>query len=386
MFYRQNQFNRPAAKQIIIMSFVYLLTAILLMYSAVAQNPGNNTPVRMAVAGITHGHAGFILGRKPKPDIALVGIYEPNTDLAKRYAKSFNINPALFYTDMEKMLAETKPEAVVAFGSIYEHMGVVETCAPKGIHVMVEKPMATNLAHAIKMEQLAKKHNIFLLTNYETSWYPTTEKVYQLANDSNYMGAIKKVVIHDGHKGPKEIGVNKEFLDWLTDPIQNGGGALIDFGCYGANLMTYLMRGEKPVSVTAITQQFKPRIYPKVDDEATIIVTYPSSQCIIQASWNWPFSRKDMEVYGETGYAIAVNNSTLRLKNKESEPEKSIQLTAKEMGVYDDPISYFADVVRKKIQVPKYGLYSLENNVMVVRILEAARESAKTGKTIQLSN
>ena len=386
MFYRQHQFNRLAAKQIIIMSFVYLLTAILLMYSAVAQNPGNNTPVRMAVAGITHGHAGFILGRKPKPDIALVGIYEPNTDLAKRYAKSFNINPALFYTDMEKMLAETKPEAVVAFGSIYEHMGVVETCAPKGIHVMVEKPMATNLAHAIKMEQLAKKHNIFLLTNYETSWYPTTEKVYQLANDSNYMGAIKKVVIHDGHKGPKEIGVNKEFLDWLTDPIQNGGGALIDFGCYGANLMTYLMRGEKPVSVTAITQQFKPRIYPKVDDEATIIVTYPSSQCIIQASWNWPFSRKDMEVYGETGYAIAVNNSTLRLKNKESEPEKSIQLTAKEMGVYDDPISYFADVVRKKIQVPKYGLYSLENNVMVVRILEAARESAKTGKTIQLSN
>lgn len=386
MFYRQNQFNRLAAKQIIIMSFVYLLTAILLMYSAVAQNPGNNTPVRMAVAGITHGHAGFILGRKPKPDIALVGIYEPNTDLAKRYAKSFNINPALFYTDMEKMLAETKPEAVVAFGSIYEHMGVVETCAPKGIHVMVEKPMATNLAHAIKMEQLSQKHNIFLLTNYETSWYPTTEKVYQLANDSNYMGAIKKVVIHDGHKGPKEIGVNKEFLDWLTDPIQNGGGALIDFGCYGANLMTYLMRGEKPVSVTAITQQFKPRIYPKVDDEATIIVTYPSSQCIIQASWNWPFSRKDMEVYGETGYAIAVNNSTLRLKNKESEPEKSIQLTAKEMGVYDDPISYFGDVVRKKIQVPKYGLYSLENNVMVVRILEAARESAKTGKTIQLSN
>ncbi|MFC0774863.1 Gfo/Idh/MocA family protein [Terrimonas alba] len=360
--------------------------AITISQSLEAQSTTNTTPVRMAVAGITHGHAGFILGRKPKSDIMLVGIYEPNTDLAKRYAKSFNINPALFYTDMEKMLAATKPEAVVAFGSIYEHMAVVEACAPKGIHVMVEKPMATNLAHALKMEQLAKKHNILLLTNYETSWYPTTEKVYQLANDSNYMGAIRKVVIHDGHKGPKEIGVNKEFLDWLTDPIQNGGGALIDFGCYGANLMTYLMRGEKPVFVTAITQQFKPDIYPKVDDEATIIVTYPSAQCIIQASWNWPFSRKDMEVYGETGYAIAVNNSILRLKNKEAEPEKTLQLTAKEMGVYDDPISYFADVVRNKIQMPAYGLYSPENNVMVVRILEAARESAKSGKTIMLSN
>ena len=346
----------------------------------------NNKPVRMAVAGITHGHAGFILGRKPKPDVELVGIYEPNIDLAKRYAKSFKINENLFYTDLQKMLDVTKPEAVTAFGSIYEHMMVVETCAPKGIHVMVEKPLATNLAHAKRMEELAKKYNIHLLTNYETSWYPTTEKAYQLANDSNYMGAIKKVVIHDGHKGPKEIGVNKEFLDWLTDPVQNGGGALIDFGCYGANLMTYLMRGEEPVSVTAVTQQYKPAVYPKVDDEATIVVTYPKAQCIIQASWNWPFSRKDMEVYGETGYAIAVNNTTMRLRNRESEPERSIQLTAKEMGVYEDPISYFADVVRGKIQVPKNGLYSLENNVMVCKILEAARESAKTGKTVFLKH
>ena len=369
---------------ILLIAFGCLLLTITLSLKTSAQS--SNKPVRMAVAGITHGHAGFILGRKPKPDIELVGIYEPNTDLAKRYAKSFGLSPDLFYTDMNKMLATAKPEAVVAFGSIYEHMAVVETCAPKGIHVMVEKPLATNLAHAKKMEELANKYKIHLLTNYETSWYPTTEKAYQLANDSNYLGAIKKVVIHDGHKGPKEIGVNKEFLDWLTDPVQNGGGALIDFGCYGANLMTYLMRGEQPVSVTAVTQQFKPAIYPKVDDEATIVVTYPSAQCIIQASWNWPFSRKDMEVYGETGYAIAVNNTTLRLRNKESEPERSIQLTAKEMGVYEDPISYFADVVREKIKVPQNGLYSLENNVMVCTILEAARESAKTGQTVFLKH
>jgi predicted dehydrogenase len=354
-------------------------------FNASAQS-SNYKPVRIAVAGITHGHAGFILGRKPKPDIELVGIYEPDTDLAKRHAKSFGIKPELFYTDMNKMLETVKPEAVVAFGSIYEHMAVVEACAPKGIHVMVEKPLATNLTHAKRMEDLALKNKIFLLTNYETSWYPTTEKAYQLANDSNYLGAIKKVVIHDGHRGPKEIGVGKEFLDWLTDPVQNGGGALIDFGCYGANLMTYLMRGEEPVSVTAVTQQFKPAIYPKVDDEATIIVTYPSAQCIIQASWNWPFGRKDMEVYGETGYAIAVNNTTLRLRNKETEPERTIQLTAKEMGVYEDPISYFADVVRRKIKVPENGLYSLENNVMVCKILEAARKSANTGKTVFLNN
>jgi predicted dehydrogenase len=181
-----------------------------------------------------------------------------------------------------------------------------------------------------------------------------------------------------------EIGVNKEFFDWLTDPVQNGGGALVDFGCYGANLMTYLMKGEKPISVTAVTRQFKPSIYPKVDDEATIIVSYPSAQCIIQASWNWPFGRKDMEVYGENGYIIAANNTSMRVRNRKTDGEQSRLVTTREMPVYQDPFSYFADVIRGKIEIPKNGLYSLENNFTVVQILDAARRSAATGKTVFL--
>jgi predicted dehydrogenase len=342
-----------------------------------------NTPVRVAVAGITHGHVAWILSRN-KPDVILTGIYEPDNELAQRYAKKYGFNPGLIYSDLGKMLDAVKPEAVVAFGSIYEHMAVVEACAPRHINVMVEKPLATTLQQALQMKALAKKYNIQLLTDFETSWYPSTVKTYELVNDSNYIGSIKKVVIHDGHQGPKEIGANKEFFNWLTDPIQNGGGALVDFGCYGANLMTYLMHGEQPISVTGVTQHFKPDIYPKVDDEATIIVSYPTAQCIIQASWNWPFGRKDMEVYGQTGYVISVNNTTLRLRAQPDTVEHSRQVTTTDVAVYTDPFSYFADVIRNKIKVPENGLYSLETNVTVVRILEAARESAKTGKTVYL--
>lgn len=187
-------------------------------------------PLRLAIAGLTHGHAVFILGRKDKTDFQLVGIYEPNNDLATRYANEFHFNPELIYDDLNKMLEAVKPEAVVAFGSIFDHMKVVEACAPRGIHVMVEKPLATTADQAERMKALAKKFHVFLLTDYETSWYPTTAKSFQLVNDSNFVGAVRKVVVHDGHEGPKEIGVNKEFFDWLTDPVQNGGGALIDFG------------------------------------------------------------------------------------------------------------------------------------------------------------
>ena len=342
-------------------------------------------PLRLAVAGITHGHVGWILGRKDKPDVTLVGIYEPDQALSDRYVKQYKIPSNVFYTDLNKMLDAVKPEALVAFGSIFQHEAAVEACAPRGIHVMVEKPLATTVAQATKMEALAKKHKIHLLTNYETSWYPTTEKTYRLVNDSNYVGSIRKVVIHDGHEGPKEIGVGKEFLDWLSDPIQNGGGALVDFGCYGANLMTYLMKGEQPLSVTAVTRTFKPDTYPKVDDEATIIVSYPSAQCIIQASWNWPFGRKDMEVYGVTGYILASNNTTLHVRKRGMKNETVREVTVKDTDVYQDPFAYFADVIRGKITVPENGLYSLKNNVTVVRILDAARESAKTGKTVMFS-
>ncbi len=368
-----------------------LLTTIILFCTLlnflsickVQAQPVNNSPVRIAVAGITHGHVSWIL-RRNKPDVVLVGIYEPDNELALRYAKQYNLSTTLIYNDLGKMLDAVKPEAVVAFGSIYEHMAVVEACAPRGINVMVEKPLATTLQQALRMDSLAKKYNIKLLTNFETSWYPSTVKTYQLVNDSNYLGNIKKVIVHDGHQGPKEIGVSKEFLDWLTDPVQNGGGALMDFGCYGANLVTYLMKGQQPVSVTAVTQHFKPDVYPRVDDEATIIVTYSSAQCIIQASWNWPFGRKDMEVYGTTGYIIAVNNTTMRLRSQPDSVEHSRKVTFSDVEVYEDPFAYLADVIRNKIKVPQNGLYSLPTNLTVMRILEAAKESAKTGKTIYL--
>ena len=354
------------------------------MVSKSKAQTSDQKPIRLAIVGMTHGHIAFILGRKDKTDFKLVGIYEPNTELAQSLAKKYGFDPKLIYNNLESMLDKVKPQAAVAFGSIFEHMAAVEACAPRGIHVMVEKPLATNVEHAQRMAGLAEKHHIYLLTDYETSWYPTTAKSFQLVNDSNFIGEIKKVVIHDGHQGPVEIGCEKEFLEWLTDPIQNGGGALIDFGCYGANLMIYLMKGEQPLSVTAVTQQFKPNIYPKVDDEATIIVSYPKAQCIIQASWNWPFGRKDMEIYGNSGSIVALDKNSMRLRNGTMKVEQLKQVTSNDVAIYEDPFSYFADVLNGKVKMTQYDPYSLSNNVIVVQILDAARESAKSGKTIYL--
>ena len=361
---------------------VLLLAAGLLAHLAAAQST-SQPPLRIGVAGLVHGHVGWILRAMQRPGIEVVGIAEPNRALAQRYAKEYGFSMDLVYDDLATMLDKAKPQAVTSFNAIYDHLATVEACAPRGIHVMVEKPLAVSLEHARRMEQLAREHNIHLLTNYETTWYGSNHALYRMVRDEQAVGELRKVVVHDGHPGPKEIGVGEEFLEWLTDPKLNGGGALVDFGCYGANLMTWLMQGERPISVTAVTQQMKPDIYPKVEDEATIIVTYPRTQGIIQASWNWPIGRKDTEVYGQTGYVHALNATDLRLRLREADPE-SIQRAEDRPLPYNDPFTYLAAVVRGEIKVSPTDLSSLENNLMVVEILEAAKQSARTGKKVVL--
>ena len=340
--------------------------------------------VKVVVAGTSHGHSGWILNKLDRPEMQVIGIYEPDQDLAEKQSLRYKIPKELFFNDLKMALDKLKPEAVLAFGAIKEHLEVVEIAAPLGIHIMVEKPLAANLEDALKMQQLANKYKVMLLTNYETSWYPSTAESFRLVRDSNFVGQIRKVVFHHGHQGPKEIGVGDEFFKWLTDPVLNGGGALMDFGCYGANLATYLLKGQEPVSVTAVTNQFKPQIYPKVDDDATVILNYPSLQVIIQASWNWTYNRKDMEIYGESAAITALNANKMRFRNSKNGAEYEKTVTDKDIAVFTNPFSYLHAVLRGKEKPEPFGLYTLENNVMVNRILEAARISAATGKTVKL--
>ena len=359
----------------------YVLSVGLLIGAGVAAESADPPPLRLGIAGLSHSHVHGILGRKGT-DVRIVGIAEPNRELAERYAARYGLDRGLLFASIEEMLAKAKPEAVAAFGPTDEHRAVVEACAPRGIHVMVEKPLAFEAREALAMQALAERHRVHLLTNLETTWYPSVHATSALVAEGA-IGEIRKVVVHDGHRGPKEIGVEPEFLAWLTDPVRNGGGALTDFGCYGANLMTFLMRGEAPLTVTAVTQQVKPAIYPHVDDEATIVLTYPRAQAILQASWNWPVGRKDMEVYGQRGYLIAPDRSTVRFRRDEpsSEEERRLEPRPAPLG---DPFAYLAAVVRGEVVMSPADPSALANNVTVARILDAARESARTGRTVRL--
>src|SRR5437867_7811002 len=301
-------------------NFFLMIVALLLGASAdLRAQEKPEGPLRVALAGLVHGHAfGFFDQFQRRTDMQVVGIAEADPQLRGQFAKRFGLQPGIFFSDLEEMLKKTHPQAVLAYTNTYDHRQVVEICAKHGVPVMMEKPLAVSAEEAHAMAEAARKGKIQVLVNYETSWYRSNHAAYDLVHEKA-IGDIRKIVVHDGHSGPKEIGVGPEFLAWLTDPKLNGGGALFDFGCYGADLATWLMDGQRPQTATAVTQQIKPDIYSRVDDEATIVLTYPKAQAIFQASWNWPFDRKDMEVYGQTGYVITDRRDDVRVRRKGEE-------------------------------------------------------------------
>jgi predicted dehydrogenase len=339
-------------------------------------------PVRVAVAGLVHGHVdGFFRLVKNNENVQIAGVFDPDTQLQQHYAQKFGFPSTVFFTDLATMLDKVKPEAVATFTSTYDHAAIVEACAARHIPVMMEKPLAVDMEQARAIKHAADRAGIAVIVNYETTWYKSHGAMWTLLKEQHAAGDIRKMVAMDGHEGPKEIHVGPEFFNWLTDPVKNGAGALFDFGCYGANLMTWLMDNQRPIAVTAITQTDKPQIYPHVDDEATVLVEYPKAQGIIQGSWNWPFSRKDFEVYAERGYANAIGGNELRVRLPGAKTEETRTPDPLPPDQHDS-VAYLTAVVRGHLKPT--GLSALENNMIVTEILSAARESARSGKTIKL--
>jgi predicted dehydrogenase len=349
--------------------------------SQAQQNPA--APLRVAIVGLEHGHVeGFLSALPQHKDVELVGIADEDATLTAKYGKKYGLADTLFFKSEANMIETRHPQAVLVYTSIGEHRHAIEIAAQYGVSVMVEKPLTISLPDALAIRQIAREHHIHVLVNYETTWYASNKAAYDEVQDHR-IGDIRRVVVHDGHQGPQEIGVPPEFLGWLTDPAQNGAGSLYDFGCYGVDLMTWLMHGETPLTVTAVVNHDKPQLYPKVDDDSTIVLTYPHAQAVIQGSWNWPFARKDMEVYGANGYVITVGPDKLRLRHEHESEERAATATPL-TGAQNNSLSYLSAVLRGELE-PKGDLTALDTNVVVMQILDAARESARTGKTIHLT-
>jgi len=330
---------------------------------------------KIAVIGLVHSHVWGHLREMAKGDVAkLVAIAEPNQELVEEAKKSAPDVP--YYSDYNKMLEEQKPDIVWAFVENNRHLEIVKACAPRKINVMFEKPLASTFKDAEAIRQLAKQHDIKVMTNYQMAWWPANYVAKQEA-DSGVAGKVWRLHGIVGHGGPGSEGVrNKFFFEWLTDPDQNGAGALMDFGCYNALWSVwYLGRPEK---VYAQANHLRPERFPKVEDNADLVLSYPNGVGMFEASWDLPRSYQDLEVFGDKG-SIYMRQAGVELRKGKETQNIPLEPLPTDRA---QPIAFMVAAMRN--HKPIEGLTALDINADVIEIIDAAKESVRTGKAVAL--
>jgi predicted dehydrogenase len=357
----------------------------LFSQSSFAADPQSTSSdkTRIAIIGLDHDHVWGLLKDIAKvPQADLVAIADSDADLVSR-AKSQVPSTVKFYPDYIKMLDEAKPEAVFVTTSNDRHLEILRECAKRHIHYSTEKPMATNAADAREMQRLADKAGIKLMVNYWNAWVAPSHDLFHRVK-AGEIGPVQKIIVQYGHNGPKEIGVTKEFEAWLYDPVKNGGGAIMDFGCYGAEWALWL-KG-RPTRVYATTRKLKTEQHNGVDDDATITLDYPDATVVIEASWDWPYSMDRAYVFGPKGSFLARSDDLFfrssSSKGAQSTPDGEPVTLSSLPPETSNPIAYLLDRIRnnKPVEDPLSG----KLNVQVMEILDAARESARTGRAQEL--
>ena len=245
--------------------------------------------------------------------------------------------------------------------------------------MIFEKPLASTAKDAAAIRDVADKSGIYVMTNYQMAWWASNYTAHRLA-DTNALGKVYRLRGLVGHGGPSSEGPrNSFFFDWLTDPVKNGAGALMDFGCYNALWSLWYMG--KPETVYARVDHIQPERFPKVEDNATLVLGYKDGVGLFEGSWDLPRSFQDLEVFGRS--------ATMTMVNGKVEVRKRGRMAANEPVTIDPlpkekatPLAYMANAVRT--HQPPDGLVGLDINVQVVEIIDAARQSIQSGKAIAL--
>src|SRR5215471_5842488 len=349
-----------------------LLLALPVVVPAAAATP------KIAVIGLLHSHVWTQLPNMVRGDVVqLVGVAEAHPELITE-AKKLGVRDDLFFSDYQTMLDSLKPDFVWAFVENNRHLEIVKACASRKVHVIFEKPLASTAKDAMAIRDIANKNGIFVMTNYQMAWWASNYTAHHLA-DANALGKVYRLHGVVGHGGPGSEGPrNSFFFEWLTDPEKNGAGALMDFGCYNALWSLWYMG--RPRTVYARVDHLQPERFPKVEDNATLVLGYKDGIGIFEGSWDLPRSFQDLELFGRSASATMVNGRVEVRKGRATAAEEvPIDPLPKERAT---PLAYMANAIQTH-QAPD-GMVALDINVQVVEVIDAAKESVKSGKEVVL--
>jgi predicted dehydrogenase len=320
-------------------------------------------PIRLAVAGLTHGHVWGLLEQwAAQPEVELVAVADPTPLLENARARFQRA-----YVDWQRMLDAESPDVVLACADNRTSAAIAIAAMQRGAHVMVEKPMAADLADAERMLETARATDRMLMINWPTRWNPAIDALLERARSGEF-GAVFEFRFRAGHAGPREIGCDPYFVEWLYDEQRNGAGALADFACYGAVMSAYLL-GE-PLQVVGARGNLT-KDYPISDDNAVLIARYPKAIAVIEATWSQigTDGAPNPIVYG-TEATAGVIDGKLRIHRRGAEPTLETPPPLPE-GARNAP-EYFLNCLRTGAR-PE-GVLSPEIALIAQRMVETVKQ------------
>lgn len=325
--------------------------------------------LRIGVLGLVHDHAWGNMRHAQETDgIELVGAADPNEPLLEQFREQTGLSAA--YLDYEELLDNHELDAVMAYGTNLSTGDLVEMAAERGLHVLTEKPMASDLSVADKMLVDARRAGVVLMVNWPIAWSAGINHALRMVRDGA-IGRVWQLKWRGGHCGPKELGCSPYFYEWLYDPIENGAGALFDYLGYGASLARIFIG--QPTRVTAIAGRLVKQDI-AVDDNAIVALEYHDANAVIEATWTEPVMHKpphDVILYGTEGVIVAGGKqvSLYTKTNGDGEVQEAPPMEAPRRS----SIEYFAHCIRTG--EPVEGVCSPENSRDAQEVMEAARLS-----------
>ncbi|MBI5084895.1 MAG: Gfo/Idh/MocA family oxidoreductase [Acidobacteria bacterium] len=331
----------------------------------------------IALIGLRHSHTwGHLESIVKSSPAKLVAISETDPELIAE-ARKLTAPDVRYFDDYVKLLDQVKPTMVWAFVENNRHHEVVLACAPRKIHVIFEKPLAATFQQAELIRTTARKHGIQVLTNFSPAFTPAYYAI-KAKLDTGALGAPWRLRVTTGHGGvfPKS-GRSRIFHEWLIDPVKNGAGALMDFGCYNVLYSLYFLG--RPTSVYAYALHLRPADFPLVEDGVTMVLTYPKAVAILEQSWDLPPNSSGFEIVTYQG-AIRMQDGKLESR---SGREPAVPLAAPPLPLErSSPIAYMVHCLAANR--PVEGLVSLDYTVAVNEIIDAAKRSIRSGKPVSL--
>lgn len=263
---------------------------------------------RLGVIGFAHMHVNTLMRSFAElPNVQWVACADTIPDVPElvkvRASRAWNLSFAhetigipKVYEDYREMLAKEQFDLVIFCPENAKHGEVSEAIAARGAHMLTEKPMAASLAEALRMTRAAKAAGVQLFVNWPTTWSSAIRTAKELV-DQGVIGDVWEVKSRMGSLGPMSHGSTRPGPD--GNPIEitevekgatwwhragTGGGALLDYCCYGACLARWYI-GEPAVAALGITANLASH-YGSADDNAVITVRFPKALAVLEATWS----------------------------------------------------------------------------------------------------